>query len=385
MKNFLKNIIYNFPIHLKNYIILESNPDLSDNTYALYETLLKNKVNEKYKIFWFVNDKNLYRHINIKNVYFINHFGKTSFLEKLKSLYINVNAKYIIDCNKFIYKKNKRQKRFYLGHGMPYKLVPEYCNATGTVDYLLSLSPFFDDNISKLHLVSKDKIIDLGFPRNDDLFTNVRNIKNIVGNKSYKKVILWLPTYRQRVNRDSNLSMKNSFALGIPIIYDIEKLKNINKLLKELDILLVLKPHPAQDLSVIKTEKLSNFIILTNQDLEKANINLYQFLAQTDALITDYSSVYYDYLLVDNPIAITTDDLEEYKKTFNFVYDDILEVIKGEYVNTFDDLKTFLKNVANGNDSAKEDRENIKKLLHKYQDGNSSKRVYEFLVNNMGL
>jgi len=53
MKKVLKNIIYNFPIPLKRYIILESNPDLSDNTYALYKELLRNKVNDKYKIFWF--------------------------------------------------------------------------------------------------------------------------------------------------------------------------------------------------------------------------------------------------------------------------------------------------------------------------------------------
>ena len=74
MNKKLKKIIYKFPIHLNNYIILESNPDLADNTYALYQTLLENKVNEKYKIFWFVDNKNLYKNINIKNVYFINSF-----------------------------------------------------------------------------------------------------------------------------------------------------------------------------------------------------------------------------------------------------------------------------------------------------------------------
>lgn len=119
--------------------------------------------------------------------------------------------------------------------------------------------------------------------------------------------------------------------------------------------------------------------------MDKENIGLYEFLGQTDGLITDYSSVYYDYLLVDKPIAITTDDLEEYKKIFDFVYDDIFDVIKGEYINNFDDLKTFLNNVATGNDVAQEERENMKKKLHQYPDGNSSKRVYDFLVNNMGL
>ena len=171
MKKMLKNLIYNLPIHLKDYIILESNPDLSDNTYALYKILLKNKVNEKYKIFWFVDDKNRFKNIKIKNVYFVNCFGKITFLQNLKKLYINIKAKYIIDCNKFVYKKNKNQKRLHLCHGMPYKQVLEYCKLTGEVDYMLSLSDFFNYNLSKLCLVEQKKIVSLGFPRNDDLFS----------------------------------------------------------------------------------------------------------------------------------------------------------------------------------------------------------------------
>ena len=65
--------------------------------------------------------------------------------------------------------------------------------------------------------------------------------------------------------------------------------------------------------------------------------------------------------------------------------DDIFKVIKGEYINNLDDLKLFIQNVSAGNDVAKKDRENMKKVLHKFQDGNSSNRVYEFFVNNMGL
>lgn len=385
MNRVFKKFIYNFPIHLKNYIILESNPDLSDNTYALYKELLKNKVNEKYKIFWFVDDNNKFKNIHIKNVHFINSFGKISFLKKIKKAYININAKYIIDCNKLVCKRNINQKRLFLGHGMPYKSVSEYFSLIGNADYVLSLSPFFYDTLSKSISINKNKIVDLGLPRNDDLFSQVKNINIILKNKNYKKIVLWLPTYRQRMNSSSNLTMNDSFPLGIPIIYDVEKLRDINDLLKELDILLVLKPHPVQDLSVIKAEDLSNFVILTNKDLEEANINLYEFLGQTDGLITDYSSVYYDYLLTDKPIAITTDDLEEYKKVFEFAYDDIFKVIKGEYINNLDDFKKFLNNISTGNDVAKEERLNAKDTLHKYKDGNSSKRVYDFLVNKMGL
>ena len=385
IKRIIRKIIYNSPIHLRRYIILESNPDLADNTYALYKTLLKNKVNEKYKIFWFVYNKSLYEDINIKNVFFINFFGEKTLFEKIKAKYINIKAKYIIDCNKYIYKKNRRQKRLYLGHGMPIKTVPEYCNQIGKTDYILSLSDFFIEPLSKLFHTSENTIIPIGYPRNDDLFVKNKSIKLILKDIEFKKVIMWLPTYRQRVNKDSELTMKDSYGLGIPIIYNIESLRKINDCLKENNILLILKPHPAQDMSLIKTEDLSNFIIITNSDLEKANINLYEFLAQTDALITDYSSVYYDYLLIDKPIGITTDDIEEYKKIFGLLCEDIYTVVKAEYISDLFEFEKFIKNIASESDVARKQREEAKNSLIKYQDGNSSQRVYEFLRDNMGM
>ena len=268
---------------------------------------------------------------------------------------------------------------------MPYKAVLEYCKSIGDVDYFLSLSPFFDDKLSELCNLDKNQIIHLGFPRNDDLFSKNVHLNKILKNKKYSKIIMWLPTYRQRENKLSNLTMDNTFDLGIPIIYNTENLQILNNLLKELDVLLVLKPHPAQDLSVINAGKLSNFIILTDDNLKKSNINLYEFLSQTDALITDYSSVYYDYLLTDKPIAITTDDFEEYKKVFNIVFDNPFEVIKGEYIKDFNDLLLFIQNVASENDVAIEERIKAKNKFHKFQDKFSSKRVYEFLVNKIGL
>lgn len=117
---------------------------------------------------------------------------------------------------------------------MPYKVVSEYCSSIGYVDYMVSLSPFFDDKLSSITFTKENKMIDLGFPRNDDLFSKSKDIRFIFKDKSYKKVIVWLPTYRQRVNKDSNLSMDNSFELGLPVIYNVENLKEINNLLKNL-------------------------------------------------------------------------------------------------------------------------------------------------------
>ena len=48
----------NYRLLLRNYILLESNPDFSDNTKAVFDELIKLKINEKFKLIWLVdNDK----------------------------------------------------------------------------------------------------------------------------------------------------------------------------------------------------------------------------------------------------------------------------------------------------------------------------------------
>jgi len=147
--------------------------------------------------------------------------------------------------------------------------------------------------------------------------------------------------------------------------------------------LLVLKPHPAQDMSLIKAEDLSNFMLLTNRDLDEHRIRLYELLSMSDALITDYSSVYIDYLLTDKPIAITTDDIDQYKEEIGFLFEDVYEILKGEYVKDKTDMISFIQNVANDTDAAKEERRNIAKKLHSHRDGHAAERLYDLIKDRL--
>jgi len=128
---------------------------------------------------------------------------------------------------------------------------------------------------------------------------------------------------------------------------------------------------------------LTNFVILYNEELEEKNVQLYQFIGSTDALITDYSSIYYDYLLTGNPIGLTVDDYELYKKDTGFVYENIFDYIIGEHILNVDDFIKFINNVADGKDILKEKRDEMTKLFHKYPDGNSTERVYNVLIDEL--
>ena len=113
------------------------------------------------------------------------------------------------------------------------------------------------------------------------------------------------------------------------------------------------------------------------------NIHLYELLAQSDALITDYSSVYYDYLLLDKQIGLTIDDINNYSKGRGLVFENVFDILKGEYINNFEDMLMFIKNVKNNKDIYKKERDRIKNLTNYFQDGKSAERVVEFIINEL--
>ncbi len=112
---------------------------------------------------------------------------------------------------------------------------------------------------------------------------------------------------------------------------------------------------------------------------------LYELLAQTDALITDYSSVYFDYLLTDRPIALTIADREEYFTHFTLAFADYKEAVKGFYIETFSQLSSFLKEMADGVDSTRGERMQAKEKYHTKNAGNSAKAIVDLLEKEYHL
>ena len=100
-------------------------------------------------------------------------------------------------------------------------------------------------------------------------------------------------------------------------------------------------------------------------------------LRQVDGLVGDYSSVSLQYLLLNKPMAFVIPDLEDYKEKRGFVFEDPLEFMPGNIVNTKEEFYEFLSQMANGEDRYKEKRETVCNVIHQYKDGNACKRVLE--------
>lgn len=228
-------------------------------------------------------------------------------------------------------------------------------------NFVITSSKYVSKKIfSSAFRINENNCLNFGYPRNDMLFRNLNdtdilyykknNISNRVTNKS--KVYMYMPTWR-----DSG----NNFILDSGI--DFEKLNN--KLLETNDFF-ILKLHPNTKLN-INLEEYSNIFTFPE------NMELYKFLNYIDVLITDYSSVFFDFLLTGKKVIYFPFDLKKYSvdRGFNFNY---YEIISGKAVFNFNELLLEMNNFMI------EDRK-YRQVLNKiweYKDGNAAKRIANY-------
>ena len=368
----------------RNTILFESFPDFDGSPWMIYNELIKRGYNQKYKLIWLV-DKEYKR----DDVLYKRFFKENNLRQILRDIWIRSKAKVIIDSNRYVYKINPKTFRLHTRHGGTLKSVPRYSKAINNVDYILSLS----DEMAEIEYqrmyngsnVTPQTFLIYGYPNNDRLFNSINSNtkkffdKEIKKGQHFDKIIGWMPTYRNHRKREKEHSSQD-FPFGLPLLYQPNDLSVLNDLLHNKNILLVIKIHHAQLLYFPKTN-FSNIITLSQ---DKQTIPMMDLIKSFDALITDYSSIYHEYLLLDRPIALAIDDFETYSKNVGFWYD-YFDWIKGVYLKNISDLLHFVEEFSNGYDSAQKEREAIKHRIHKYIDNQSTKRVVDFLVEKAKL
>lgn len=382
----LLNFICAF-LPMNNEIILESHPDLTCNTWPLFQFMLKKKLNENIRITWLVNKPEQYEKMynDLLNISFI-EIRPNGFIKRLKK-YIRCNrARCIITSNRHVSKNvvGKEQVNIYLDHGSPLKDCKDIFESINfSCDYYISQGPLFTETIMEQYNLDKTQVVCLGLPRNDELFTNKNNKEFLYDDiNDFNKIIIWVPTFREHKNK-KRVDVDSHFPFGIPILYTENDLRLLNDYLLKRKVLLIIKPHPAQDLSVLKDFNNSNIRFLYNSDLEKYDIQTNELLAQTDAMISDYSSIYWDYLLLERPIGITLDDYEPYKEQFGFAFENPLDVLVGVYIYNIHDLISFIEQVVQNKDVKKTQRKVLLKKAQIEPINESTKRVYEFVVKKL--
>ena len=339
-------------------IFLYSNLGFRDNIRGFYDFLIAKEYHKKYKIVVSCGDYELFENDAPENVSFIgNKAGIRVFLK----------AKYAFYCfGKYPIKPAKTQTVINFWHGMPLKRVGNMEAGLEKIDYnfftnIVATAPMFVPILMKCFHCSKEQVIVTGQPRNDEMFLENRKQDALI-RKGAEKVIVWLPTYRDE-EKDFPAPILNS-----------ENGNELNQMLKDNDARLIVKIHPLQQITTTQINY-TNIEFISQEELSRENMTVYTLLRAADALISDYSSVFFDFMLLDRPIAFTVDDIEQYSKERGFVFEEPYEYMPGDKLSTFEDIKNFLSEVMAGKDNFREERHRVNNLVNTYQDGNSSERI----------
>jgi CDP-ribitol ribitolphosphotransferase / teichoic acid ribitol-phosphate polymerase len=203
-----------------------------------------------------------------------------------------------------------------------------------------------------------------GLPRNDRLLYNDNNgyINDDINVNEYKKVILYAPTFR---DKHSIIPFSDSFYI------------KLQSWLVKMNYVFLIKKHPADDkLSIPNSYKSIIDITNTSGDIQ-------EILPLTDILISDYSSIVVDYLLLDKPIIFYTYDFDYYISKNRSFYYDLKEILPGPFIFNSSDLLTQLKNEKWFQDHHYRLKyKRFKNEFHKYTDFNSTSRVCK-LINDL--
>jgi CDP-glycerol glycerophosphotransferase (TagB/SpsB family) len=294
---------------------------------------------------------------------------KTLFFGTVLSFYKLAKAKIIVqdqgNSNFLVKYLSSKQKKIQLWHGIPLKRMNKLVDIF--YDYHISTSDFVNETSLSL-VVQAEKHLDFGYPRNDLLLKKHEELDLLfVDLKIYNlakknKIIVYMPTHRE-----SEPSFGNKSAKELPL-----NLEKLNGFMKKQNAFFILKLHPFV-LKLYENNNFSNIVFYESQG------DIYPVLKYTDILITDYSSVYFDFLLIDKPIIFFDYDYEEYSLNMNgFVYN-YEENTPGKKVKTQVELEKSIQEILNGKDLFKKQRMDILNKFFTFKDNFSANRIINIL------
>ena len=235
--------------------------------------------------------------------------------------------------------------------------------------YFLSPSAFasekFISAFALKELGKEDIIVEEGYPRNDFLINHtdddVKRVREQLGLPEDKKVILYAPTWRD-----------NQHQVGTGYVYKTEV--DFDRLQQELgdEYVILFRAHYFIS-NTFDFSKYEGFIY--NVSLLDDINDLY---IVSDMLITDYSSVFFDYAILKRPIVYFMYDFELYKNEMRGFYIDMDE-LPGPIVQDEGSLIEQIKKLS-GSFTYDEKYERFNGKYNYLDDGNASRRVVERLI-----
>jgi CDP-glycerol glycerophosphotransferase len=309
------------------------NTKFNYNSKYLFEYVLKNEpgINPIYVI----NDDELRK--KLQREYGKKYFTETKSIAGIKRV-LNAGV-WFTSAGLPVYGLGLNKKRLIINlwHGVPLKKIALMENNirklnrmyfkyvfSNNYTHILSTSKSLVPIMMESFDVTEDRIKIWGQPRNDAIFNNNNQKKvlmSIYGKlPNYKKAILYAPTFR-----------KNTGTHFFP--FNDLNYNDLNHFLEKNELIVFIRCHQSETQNI--KNSFGNRVKLINSDKVEEIMDIINIF---DLLITDYSSIYIDYLLTENPIIFLPYDKEKYLKErgLNFNYD---EVTPGPKPETLEGLK----------------------------------------------
>ena len=364
---------YNKHPLVENKIVFESflGKYYSDSPKYLYEYLY-NTYGDKFEYVWVINDKSVKIPGNPKKV---KRFSLEFYKEVAEAKYWVINGRQAARL-----KKREDQVIVSTWHGTPLKrlgldignvhtmnpkIKQSYISVGMTWDYLISPNPYTTE-ILKSAFAYEGQILETGYPRNDILYNadenQINQIKKDLKLPEDKKIILYAPTWRDDEYIDVG---KINFELKLELDKLMEALSD--------EYIVLVRTH---------------YFIANNLDLSKYkgfafDVSSYNDIAElyliSDILITDYSSVFFDFANLKRPILFYTYDLEKYENVLRGFYIDIHTEVPGPLLKTTEEVIENIKNIEELKEEYADRYDEFYERFCGIEDGNASKRISDIV------
>ncbi len=354
-----------------------------DSPRAIFKRMLEREEFKEFKFVWAVNnkklsEKNLKEFASLKNVRFVNRNGDS--YEK----YLHI-SKYIV-CNSSVPKTfAKRPEQVYLNtwHGVPLKvmgyerpgqrvastqrIMQNFLNS----DYILGANTFTAERMFKkaymLDGIYEGKLISSALPRTDNIYNvwreEAREKLANAGFKTDKKIIVYAPTWKG--------------ALYNALKYDLSELKDAVKELKSKintdEYEVYLRVHYFIYRAIMMDEEMRKICIPFTVDTD-------ELLPAVDVLISDYSSIFFDFLGTGRPILFYVPDLADYSENRGVYFP--MEDMPGPVSETIDGVAESINNLEAKVAEYSEKYNKMRAWCCEWEDGKAADRVIDAVFLN---
>lgn len=361
-----------------NYILYQSRDgkSMTDSPFAVFLHLLNNEKYTNLTHIWVVDSKDKAK----ESSKLYSKYKNVNFVVKESNDYLKylANSKYIINNSTFPAYFTKKENQIYINtwHGTPLKYMgldveDNLLGSQNVIKNFLSSDIIVSPNSHTTSIFNRafaleglynGELLEIGYPRIDLTLNSDKNIikdrlkqQDVIVNT--KKVLLYAPTWRGEDVNDPEDSIEEIYETVLA-------LKNNS------DYQVLLKVHPFVYETALEHKEVLPYLIPDSFDTN-------EILSIVDLLVTDYSSIFFDYLVTDNPIIFYSNDYDDYENDRGFYIQP--NDLPGPSAHDLDTLLEYISNIENLSSKYKANYDEFKEKYVTYEDG----AVTEKLVNKM--